>query len=202
MEASYPSCRSDNELAERFAHFFTNKILAIRNDLSAKGCSVGNSYPDSPPCTCELHCFKQVSIKHVEDLVASSAVKSCVFDTIPASVLKSILPVLLPVVTKIVNLSLETATMADVLKEALLNPLVKKANLNFEEFSNFRPDFNLKFISKATEKAVAFQLNNYIRDNDLGEVYQSAYKKLHSTETALLRVHNDILRAIDLSSCY
>ena len=100
------------------------------------------------------------------------------------------------ILTKIVNLSLETATLA------LLNPLVKKANLNFEEFSNFRPIFNLKFISKATEKAVAFQLNNYIRDNDLGEVYQSAYKKLHSTETALLRVHNNILRAIDLSSCY
>jgi hypothetical protein len=33
--------------------------------------------------------------------------------------------------------------------------------------------------------------------NQLTEVFQSAYKELHSTETALLRVHNDILRAID-----
>ena len=33
--------------------------------------------------------------------------------------------------------------------------------------------------------------------NDLDEPFQSAYKSLHSTETALLRVHDDILRAID-----
>ena len=33
--------------------------------------------------------------------------------------------------------------------------------------------------------------------NDLGELFQSAYKQLHSAETALLRVHNDILLALD-----
>ena len=39
---------------------------------------------------------------------------------------------------------------------------------------------------------------NYIETNNLGETYQSAaYKSLHSTETALLRVHDDILGAIN-----
>ena len=37
----------------------------------------------------------------------------------------------------------------------------------------------------------------YIDDNNLDEKLQSAYKKLHSTETALLRVHDDILRTVD-----
>ena len=37
----------------------------------------------------------------------------------------------------------------------------------------------------------------YINENELTEVFQSAYKRQHSTETALLRVHNDIMRAID-----
>ena len=31
----------------------------------------------------------------------------------------------------------------------------------------------------------------------MGEVFQSAYKAGHSVETAVLRVHNDILQAID-----
>ena len=33
--------------------------------------------------------------------------------------------------------------------------------------------------------------------NGLYEVFQSAYRQLHSTETALLRVQNDILQAVD-----
>ena len=68
---------------------------------------------------------------------------------------------------------------------------------DFEVFSNFRPVSNLMFTSKLIEKAVAHQLTSYILNNDLGEVFQSAYKKLHGTETALLRVQNDIMRTID-----
>ena len=41
----------------------------------------------------------------------------------------------------------------------------------------------------------------HVDDNNLGELYQSAYKKHHSTETALLKVQDDILRAIDNSCC-
>ena len=38
-------------------------------------------------------------------------------------------------------------------------------------------------------------------DNDLNESLQSAYKKHHSCETALLRVQNDILKSIDNKQC-
>ena len=98
-----------------------------------------------------------------------------------------------------INLSLETAIVADVHKEALLISLLKKVNSDFEVFSNFRPVSNLMFTSKLIENAAAYELTSYTLNNDLGEVFQSAYKKLHSTETTLLRVQNDILRAIDSS---
>ena len=38
---------------------------------------------------------------------------------------------------------------------------------------------------------------DYISKNDMAERFRSAYKQHHSTETALIRVHNDISRAID-----
>ena len=83
------------------------------------------------------------------------------------------------------------------LKEAMVRPKLKRESLDFEEYSNFRPISNLKFVSKIIERAVAVQVKNYITDNDLDESLQSAYKHLHSTETALRKVQNDILCAID-----
>ena len=87
--------------------------------------------------------------------------------------------------------------MPNSLKTALIIPLLKKTNLDTEDFKNFRPVSNLPFVSKLIEKSVAVQLVQYIDDNNLDEKLQSAYKKLHSTETALLRVHDDILRTVD-----
>ena len=74
----------------------------------------------------------------------------------------------------------------------MIIPLLKKTNLDTEDFKNFRSVSNLPFVSKLIEKSVAIQLVQYIDDNNLDEKLQSAYKKLHSTETALLKVHDDI----------
>ena len=62
---------------------------------------------------------------------------------------------------------------------------------------NFRPISNLKFISKLVEKSVAVQLTKHVMTNHLDETFQSANKEFHSTETALLRVQNDILCSLD-----
>ena len=69
--------------------------------------------------------------------------------------------------------------------------------LDPELLNNFRPISNLCFISKLTEKVVASRLNNHMIVNNLHEIMQSAYKSLHSTETALTCVQDDFLRAID-----
>ncbi|CAB3979672.1 Hypothetical predicted protein [Paramuricea clavata] len=79
----------------------------------------------------------------------------------------------------------------------ILSPLLKKSNIDFESFTNFRPVSNLKFLSKLVEKSVSGQLNNYLVENDLHEQYQSAYKAFHSTETALVKITNDILLSLD-----
>ena len=54
------------------------------------------------------------------------------------------------------------------------------------------PVSNLPLLSKVIEKAMALHLNSYMHDSGLNEKYQSAYKQIQSTQTALVGVTNDI----------
>ena len=86
------------------------------------------------------------------------------------------------------------------LKSAIVKPLLKKSTLNPEIFKNYRPVSNLSYVSKVIEKVIAARLLSHMQDQNLLDPFQSAYQSGHSTETALLRVHNDILRIIDNGS--
>ena len=123
--------------------------------------------------------------------------KQCELDPLPLSMLKECLHVILTHITKIVNLSLRLGDLPDKLKMAIIRPLLKKIGLELE-MKNYRPVSNLSFLSKLIEKIVAKQFVDHLTRNNLMDPLQSAYKKYHSTETALLQVQNDIL--IDLDS--
>ena len=100
-------------------------------------------------------------------------------------------------ITNIVNVTLLTGIFPSKLKSAIVLPLLKKQNLDSESFKNYRPVSNLPFLSKVVEKVMACRLLEHMKENHLLDTLQSAYKKAHSTETALLRVQNDILTSID-----
>ena len=51
----------------------------------------------------------------------------------------------------------------------------------------------LPYVSTLSEKGAANQLIDHMTTNDLHMPLQSAYKQNHSTESALLKVKNDIL---------
>ena len=72
-------------------------------------------------------------------------------------------------------------------------PILKKSSLDKEVFKNYRPVSNLNFISKILEREVAVQLQTHHDEGGLMTAFQSAYRKHHSTESALLNIHNDIL---------
>ena len=79
-----------------------------------------------------------------------------------------------------------------------VTPLQKKPSLDRNILKNYRPLSNLSLISKLIEKVVAKQLNEFISCKGLLNVNQSAYKSFHSTETALLKIQNDIVLSVDL----
>ena len=129
-------------------------------------------------------------------MILATPNKSCELDPILTEILKHILPCILELITDIVNLSLDNGVFPDTLKVALVKPLLKKANLDLTD-NNFRPVSNLAYMSKLGERAAASQLIEQIDKSNLMEPNQSAYRALHSTEMALLKVKIDIISALD-----
>ena len=87
--------------------------------------------------------------------------------------------------------------MPSLLKTAIVRPILKGQSLEPDDYSNFRPVSNLPILAKIIEKVVYARLSNYFIENNLYGKNQTAYRKHHSTETALLRIHNDILMSLD-----
>ena len=136
------------------------------------------------------------SVQEVTDIIKESSKATCTLDLMPASLIKEVLPHLASYITKIVNMAFSTGTFPSKLKSAIVFPLIKKPNLNCEIFKNYCPVSNLPFLSKVIEKVNASRLLEHMKENNLLDTLQSAYKKAHSTEIALLRVQNDILSSI------
>ena len=140
--------------------------------------------------------FLQLTEEEVRKLIMSSKSTTCELDPIPTSLLKEHISILLPLITKMVNLSLQTGVFPNEWKLALVTPLIKEPGLD-TILINYRPVSNLCFVSKISEWAVISQQKEHIDHNCSLPILSSAYRQGHSTESALLKVHADILHNME-----
>ena len=184
-----------NELLFRFSCSFKEKIDKIRNN--PPDCSdINLEIAQSPPVS-TLNVLQNTTEEEVWEIICKSPAKSCMLDPIPTWLIKESRSELLPVMTNIINYSLRSSQVPKSMKSAIVTPLLKKSTLNPDILKNYRPVSNLSYISILLERVVAGRLTDYMTENNLHEHIQSAYKPGHSTETALVKVQNDILTSID-----
>ena len=123
--------------------------------------------------------------------------KCCAIDPIPASFLKTASETIAPFLSELFNRSLLSGYVPASFKAAYITPLLKKPDLDSSDAKSYRPISNLSLIPKLLELLIARQLISYLTYHELLPKFQSAYRRGHSTDTAVLRVLSDILKAID-----
>ena len=151
-------------------------------------------YDKNPPCIHTFN-FRQVSTLEVRKTVNSLKSNSVGVDNLNAFTLKFFIERIADILTYIINLSFETKIFPERWKYALIKP-IPKVNHPVKE-TDYRPISLLCTLSKIIEKLAALQINSYLGKHNLFDPNQSAYKKFFGCHTALLKITDDILDAID-----
>ena len=141
--------------------------------------------------------LKSVTVEDVLKAIGSSSTKQCDSDPHPTWLLKSCTTTIGSYITTLFNTSFSTGRFPTTWKHALVTPLLKKDGLDETVSTNYRPIINLPFLSKVLERIVHHQLIGHLVRNDLLPDFQSAYRKGHSTEMAVLKVYSDVIDGIE-----
>ncbi|KAF7238180.1 Complement C1q-like protein 3 [Varanus komodoensis] len=84
--------------------------------------------------------------------------------------------------------------------EVVVRPVLKKASLDPEMATNYRPVANIPFLGKVLERVVAGQLQALLNETDYLDPFQSSFRPRYGTESALVALYNDLCREKDRGS--
>jgi hypothetical protein len=181
------------------ASFFIEKVKRIKSATSSAldgRCSdpLASDVPHVGPC---METFVPVSEDEVERLLATMSAKSSPLDFIPTSLLKSCSSTFAVIIARLANLSFGQSTFPARFKTAQITPLLKKQGMDDSEPSSYRPISNLNTVSKVLERLVLARIVPHVSSSPSFDSMQSAYRKGHSTETALNKITNDVYSGLD-----
>ena len=116
-------------------------------------------------------------------------------DNLNPTLLKIALPYIVEALTFIYNKCIENGMFPPPLKSAKVIPLPKSKVIT--DMNNFRPISLLSVLSKPLEKHVHKHLMQYLERNNLIYDFQSGFRRNHSCQTALIRMCDTWLSAIN-----
>ena len=129
----------------------------------------------------------------MQEIIRETKKTFCFLDPINVARMGSIYLSAAPFIKKIIDRSFDESVFVSSEKRSLIHPSIKKQGLDRDNMANYRPVSNLTFLSKIIERAMLDHLYGVLQDNNIVPVHQSAYQKLHSTETALCKIYNDLV---------
>jgi Reverse transcriptase (RNA-dependent DNA polymerase) len=184
-----------------FTIFFVTKLKTISLDIGKRlqfqASKIGfhsNLITHQPTPFITL---SEVSVDEVRRLLQSTSNKCSPLDFIPTSLLKSCTNIFSPLIAKLANLSFSQGHFPSFLKTAQVTPILKKPSLNPDDPASYRPISNLNTIGKLLERIALTRLRPHILSCPNFSPFQSAYRPGHSTETAALKIVNDLNLTMD-----
>ena len=165
-----PNNVPSSDLPKLFNTFFISKISKLRSLLDARNNPASS---DTVVCHNIMSEFRQLTPGEVKSIVLSSPCKTSCLDPIPTQFIFKHIDIFIECISSIVNDSLLNGVMPLCFRKAVISPLLKKPNLDFNILKNYRPVSNLPFLSKIIEKAVAAQITEHLSKNGLFEIHQS-----------------------------
>ena len=94
-------------------------------------------------------------------------------------------------ITKFINPSFSLNVFPSRWKTATVTPILKSGD--HTDVKNYRPISVLPFLSKIAERHVHNALYNFLYENDLIYIRLSGFRSKQSTETALIKIIDDLL---------
>ena len=180
--------------------FFLEKITHIRSEIDTA--FVNQEFSVDFP----LRFTRSLTFSHFRFVTESDVLRyrretrktCCSLDPINVSKLGEAYEPTTPAVGAIINSSFDEGHFVDSEKRGLIWSYLKKIGLDVNNLSNYRPVMNLTHLSKIIERAMLNRLVPFMEEVSVVPRYQSAYRKLDSTETALCKIHDDLVS----NTCY
>ena len=139
--------------------------------------------------------FKPIDLNEVVLAISHFSSQAKGVDGVPQSVIVKALPIIGNFLVRIFNSSFAQGIFPGSWKQAQLIALKKSAAPSSE--SDFRPIALLCFLSKVLEKIAHTQITEYLHKNKILDPFQAGFRRHHSTQTALIKITDDIRIAID-----